>query len=87
MSCADPIKLARLRWRCRRGMRELDAVLTRFFDGAAADLDTSEISRFAALLDLPDPELYGYLLGRHEPADANTARLVERIRRTVGPAT
>ena len=86
MSSADPTTLARLRWRCRRGMRELDAVLTRFLESAAADLDPGEISRFAALLDLPDPELYGYLLGGDEPADANTSRLVERIRGAFGPS-
>jgi succinate dehydrogenase flavin-adding protein (antitoxin of CptAB toxin-antitoxin module) len=67
-------------------MRELDAILTRFFESAAADLDPGEISQFAALLDLPDPELYGYLLGGHEPADADACRLVERIRGTFGPS-
>ena len=56
---------ARLRWRCRRGMRELDA---------------ADKSRFAAILDLPDPELYGYLAGRSEPPDESIAALIERIR-------
>ena len=87
MTSADPIALARLRWRCRRGMRELDAVLTGFFDRAIAGLGPVEISRFAALLELPDPELYGYLLGRHEPADPFTAKLVERIRGTFDPSS
>jgi succinate dehydrogenase flavin-adding protein (antitoxin of CptAB toxin-antitoxin module) len=67
-------------------MRELDAVLIGFFDRAARDLDGGEIDRFAALLDLPDPALYGYLLGRDEPPDPKTVRLVERIRAALDPS-
>jgi antitoxin CptB len=74
---------ARLRWRCRRGMRELDAVLEAFLDRDFRALDEADKRRFAALLDLPDPELYGYLLSRHEPNDPDTARLVARIRRSL----
>jgi len=71
---------ARLRWRCRRGMRELDAVLETFLRDSYAMLDAADKSRFAAILDLPDPELYGYLAGRSEPPDESIAALIERIR-------
>jgi antitoxin CptB len=74
---------ARLRWRCRRGMRELDAVLEAFLAGGFAELGEADKKRFESLLDLPDPELYGYLLSRNEPDDPETARLVARIRRSL----
>jgi antitoxin CptB len=78
-----PADLAKLRWRCRRGMRELDAVLQSFL--GSADLDAADLSRFEAILNLPDPELFAYLTGRSVPADLDTARLVERIRASHRP--
>lgn len=77
---------ARLRWRCRRGMRELDAVLTGFLDRSFADLPDAELDRLAAILDLPDPELYAYLVGNREPADPRFADLFKRIRESVRPS-
>ena len=79
----DP-KIARLRWRCRRGMRELDALLVRFVDRSAAALTDAEIAAFEGLLELPDPVLHSYLLGRSAPTDAVTAELIGRIRSSVG---
>ena len=79
----DP-KIARLRWRCRRGMRELDALLVRFVDRSAAAFTDAEIAAFERVLELPDPVLHSYLLGRSAPADAATAELIGRIRASVG---
>ena len=73
-------RLAKLRWRSRRGMRELDAVLTGFVDSCALTLTNTEIACFEAILELPDPTLHAYLLGRSAPPDAATAALLERIR-------
>ena len=78
-------RLARLRWRCRRGMRELDALLLAFVDASAATLTEAEIACFEAILELPDPTLHAYLLGRSAPADAATAELIERIRASLDP--
>jgi antitoxin CptB len=75
-------RLARLRWRSRRGMRELDAVLHAFLD--ANTMTEPEIECFEAILELPDPTLHAYLLGRSAPTDEPTATLIERIRASVG---
>jgi antitoxin CptB len=83
-STADP-DYARLKWRCRRGMRELDAVLQAFLQSAYAALGDDDKSRFEAILDLPDPELYGYLAGRLEPKDRSLAPLIGRIRASLHP--
>ena len=74
------VRIARLRWRCRRGMRELDALLLAFVDGAAASFTDEEIAAFERVLELPDPVLHSYLLGRSAPEDAAIAKVVERIR-------
>lgn len=79
----DP-KIARLRWRCRRGMRELDALLIGFVDRCGAALTEAEIAAFERVLELPDPVLHSYLLGRSAPADTATAELIGRIRAGVG---
>jgi antitoxin CptB len=71
---------AKLRWRCRRGMRELDRTLEGFFDSSFDALSDSEKQRFAEFLELPDPDLYAYLLGKAEPADVELARLTRIIR-------
>ena len=77
-------RVARLRWRCRRGMRELDALLAKFVDSEAARLTDVEIAAFEGILELPDPVLHSYLLGRSAPADSLTSVLLERIRASVG---
>jgi len=71
----------RLRWRCRRGMKELDILLECYARAALAGAAPAERAAFAALLDLPDPLLAGYLLGDDRPGDEDLARLVGRIRR------
>ena len=80
----DP-RVARLKWRCRRGMRELDAVLTAFVDAEGERLADADIACFEAILELPDPTLHAYLLGRSAPDDAPTAALLERIRASHRP--
>jgi antitoxin CptB len=73
-------KVAKLRWRCRRGMRELDALLVEFVERSAHGLTEREIAVFERILELPDPVLHSYLLGSSAPDDAATAELIERIR-------
>ncbi|HEY8521246.1 MAG TPA: succinate dehydrogenase assembly factor 2 [Gammaproteobacteria bacterium] len=77
--------LARVRWRCRRGMRELDAVLFAFVDRAYGELSEQDKSTFERVLDLPDPELFAYVTGRREPADPDIARIVAHVRRVADP--
>ena len=50
--------LNRLRWHCRRGMLELDLLLTRFLETRFATLDTAQLREFERLLELEDQELW-----------------------------
>jgi antitoxin CptB len=80
-------RLAKLKWRSRRGMRELDAVLRSFLDTAdVAQWTESDFARFEAILDLPDPTLLSYFSGRSEPAEPAIAELVARIRAAHRPS-
>ena len=71
--------LARMRWRCRRGMKELDLLLIRWLDRRFDAASEAERGEFEALLELPDPQLAGYLLRREVPEQAPRAALVASI--------
>ena len=78
----DARELSRLRWRCRRGMRELDELLLRYIERRLPRAERDERDAFASLLELPDPELFGYLAGRRPRAatDPMIANVIARIR-------
>jgi antitoxin CptB len=80
-------RIAKLKWRCRRGMRELDALLLAFVEREADSLSAAETTQFEQILELPDPLLHAYLLGRSAPPDAATAALLERIRASADAAS
>ncbi|MBV8144751.1 MAG: succinate dehydrogenase assembly factor 2 [Gammaproteobacteria bacterium] len=70
----------RLRWRCRRGFRELDVLLERFAQRALPAASLAECRVYAELLELPDPLLLGYLLGDDTPAEPRLARALGTMR-------
>jgi antitoxin CptB len=69
-----------LRWRCRRGMKELDVLLERFAQQLLPQASATECQVFAELLALPDPVLAGYLLGGAVPVEPHLAHASSRIR-------
>lgn len=72
-------RLRRLRWRCRRGLLELDLWLQRFADAGLGRLSDEECAAFEALLQEADADLLAWLDGR-ETAPGNHARMVGIIR-------
>lgn len=74
-------EVARLRWRCRRGMRELDVMLTRYLDRVWPGASPAERAAFTQLIELQDPELFGYLVGRTTPAEETQLAVINCIRR------
>ncbi|MBV2208233.1 MAG: succinate dehydrogenase assembly factor 2 [Thermomonas sp.] len=76
----EDVLLKKLRWRCRRGMRELDQLLERWLDRAWRQSTTQERDVFLALLDSEDDRLWRWFIGHEVPDNADVAALVERIR-------
>jgi antitoxin CptB len=76
----DTRALARLRWRCRRGMLENDLILARFLDARGATMTADEIAALERLLELGDNELWDLLSGRAEPTDVALCPLVAALR-------
>jgi antitoxin CptB len=72
-------ELGRLRWRCRRGMKELDTLLTRWLEQSYGVASSQQQRVFREFLELPDPEIAGYLLGRESPGDSERTQLVAAL--------
>ena len=70
----------RLRWRCRRGMRELDQLLGWYLDTRYPQVDNATKEAFSSLLEQPDPELWDWLQGTAAPDDPAWLRIVDEIR-------
>ena len=56
-------ELARLRWQCRRGTKELDFLLNRYLEAGYLVADQEERALFVELLGLEDDELLRALMG------------------------
>jgi antitoxin CptB len=70
----------RLRWRCRRGLLELDLILQAFLEREFERLDDGQMDLLIELLDFPDPDLLDWALGRSEPADPRLREVVRLLR-------
>jgi len=77
----DAAYIRQLRWRCRRGLLEVDLLLQRFAREQLEALNEEEAVVLARLLEYPDQELLEWLLGRRRPEDPHMADVVDRIRR------
>ncbi len=77
MSGAAP---SRVRWRCRRGMRELDQLLERYLDQGWAAATPDERAAFERLLDAEDDALWDWCLGHARPSDPALDAAVQRLR-------
>ena len=76
----DEVELRKLRWRCRRGMRELDQLLERWLDREWRQSPMARREVFLRLLDTEDDRLWRWFLGHEVPGDVEIAALIERIR-------
>ncbi len=74
----DPVH-AQLRWRCRRGMKELDVLLARWLERRWPEADADRRLAFQWLLEQPDPDLADWLIGGSRPADPVRAALLDDI--------
>ena len=75
----DDPELSRLRWRCRRGMRELDQLLTRWLEWDYPNADATQRAVFEKLLVCEDDQLWRWFIGRETPDEKDLDELVGRI--------
>ncbi len=70
----SPLDRHRLKWKCRRGLLELDLVLQKYLQMHPDDLS------LAPLLDLPDNDLWDIIIGRSERYERRFEETVARLR-------
>ena len=80
MSEADQAELRRLRWKCRRGMRELDQLLSRYLERDWLQSSEAQRGVFLQLLDIEDDKLWHWFMGHDSPTDAALDALIRHIR-------
>jgi antitoxin CptB len=72
----DTVSLNRLKWKCRRGLLELDLVLEKFIP----TLKDEDVQPLAALLELPDNDLWDIVSGRSDAYERRFEQTVVRLR-------
>lgn len=79
LSPEDEIELRRLRWRCRRGMRELDQLMLRYLERRWPEADAAERAVFERLMATEDDRLWRWFMGREAVEEKDLHGMVERI--------
>jgi antitoxin CptB len=82
MTDVDDARLKKLRFRAwRRGFREADLILGPFADKHVASFSAAELDWFEAMLEVPDQDLYGWIVGTAvTPAQYDT-EIMNRIKK------
>ena len=72
--------LQKIRWRCaRRGMMEMDILLTKFFDREFLNLSGREQETFLRLIDEVDPVLWDWFFTERKPEDLELQEMIKKI--------
>ncbi|MDJ0957539.1 MAG: succinate dehydrogenase assembly factor 2 [Arenicellales bacterium] len=71
---------SKILWRCRRGAKELDSLLTDFFNRRFDQLSADQKDAFCLLLEQPDPLIMDWLWGRLPPPENNLGGIVMMVR-------
>jgi antitoxin CptB len=72
--------MTRLKWQCRRGMLELDLLLESFLETQYPLLDKEQKHQFREMLEIPDPELYAFLMGKKKTKDGLLDDIIKQVR-------
>jgi antitoxin CptB len=63
-----------------RGIREMDLIMGRFADAHLASLAEEDLDRYERLLEVPDRELYSWIVGESAVPAAYDTALLRRLR-------
>ena len=83
MSMPDTADHSELRWRCRRGMLELDIIFNDFLNKAYDKLDQQQKKLLDQMLDYPDQLLFDLFLGKIVSSDKEISSFVTYIRHAI----
>ena len=72
-------RLKTLRWKSRRGMKELDVLLEAFLLEQASELKQGKWPQFEELLDQEDDHLFDWISGRDLPDNDALVELINHL--------
>jgi antitoxin CptB len=75
----EVLSAGKIRWRCRRGVRELDVLLTRFLDQSYDTLSNSQKIAFCKLLEVQDPIIMDWIFARSSLDDNDLQEIVRQL--------
>ncbi len=81
----DTATLSRLRWRCRRGMRELDEAMRAYLDNHYEQASAEERACFEQLQEMQDPELFKLISGKAR--EARYQHIIDKMSATMASRT
>ena len=77
LSGQDRVK--KLRWKSRRGMKELDVLFERFFERHSESLSNGGWPQLEELLAQEDDVLFDWISGRDLPTDPDMLSLIDTL--------
>ena len=81
----ETANIAKLRWRCRRGMRELDEAMRAYLDNHYEGASTEERQLFEELQEMQDPELFQLVSGKAK--EARYQNILDKMSATMASRT
>ena len=72
--------IPKLQWACRRGMKELDDLLSNYLKNCYAISGLEDKHAFIQLLSYSDPEIFSWLFMGIQPMDPCIAKIIEAIK-------
>ena len=76
---ADEYRVKKLRWRSRRGLKELDVLFERFFAKHSKALTAGGWPQLEDLLAREDDVLFDWISGRELPTDPELLKLIDTL--------
>ncbi|MEQ1881605.1 MAG: succinate dehydrogenase assembly factor 2 [Burkholderiales bacterium] len=72
-------ELDRIRWRCRRGLLELDLILTHFLDKRFDTLTEHQKEKFAQLINNSDNDLWDLISNRQSCKNHDLREIIQLL--------
>ncbi len=63
-----------------RGTREMDLLMGRFADAALAGMSEAELDEFERLIDVPDPDLFSWIMGEVDAPSAYDTPMFRKLK-------
>jgi antitoxin CptB len=63
----------------RRGFKEADIILGNYADERLPGMTDAELDIFEVLLEIPDQDLYGWIIGREETPEASKSTIMSEL--------